>query len=272
MREKSDKTSREARILIFGLAIFICVFLGPFETSVDLGLWDRVTFWTISIVAVGFSIEFCVTTTLDSNWLKRLHVLLKLLIGAMIGAVPGAAFMIIINMIMRPQRLVGSDFPMTWFQVTILAMLIVGMEHLIWVRLNGPGTKLSRTETEMEPDTQQASEPVETIARARLFSRLPNSLREAQLISMSMQDHYVEINTTLGSEMLLMRLSDAIDLLDGLEGAQTHRSHWAAKLHSVSMSKVGRRHELLLSNGQKLPVSNSFKDDVERMLNEKGQA
>lgn len=106
----------------------------------------------------------------------------------------------------------------------------------------------------------------------RLFQRLPTRLREAQIISMSMQDYYVEVTTTKGSEMILMRLSDAMDLLDGIEGVQTHRSHWAASAHADTLSRAGRRHELKLKDGRSVPVSSSYRDTVERMLNEKGQA
>jgi DNA-binding LytR/AlgR family response regulator len=68
--------------------------------------------------------------------------------------------------------------------------------------------------------------------------------------------------------MLMLRLSDAIDLLDGKSGVQTHRSHWAAKTHAKSLGKVARRHELLLTDGRSLPVSSSYKDAVKTMLKE----
>jgi len=71
--------------------------------------------------------------------------------------------------------------------------------------------------------------------------------------------------------MILMRLSDAIDLLDGIEGVQTHRSHWAARAHASSLSRVDRRHQLALKDGRSVPVSNSYRANVEQMLNEKGQ-
>ena len=152
-----------------------------------------------------------------------------------------------------------------WFKVTIMAILIAGLEHLIWTRFRLP----------LSSDVQDESSEQERLApfsAPRLLSRLPDRLRMAQIISMSMQDHYVEINTTLGSEMLLMRLSDAIDLLDGMSGAQTHRSHWVARDHAQHLTKVARRHELTLSDGRKLPVSNRYLDAVKNLLKEKERA
>ena len=82
----------------------------------------------------------------------------------------------------------------------------------------------------------------------------------------------MNVTTTLGSEMILMRMADAIDLLDGIAGVQTHRSHWAAQAHSNGLTRVARRHTLALSDGRSIPVSSSYRNAVEQMLNEKGQA
>lgn len=268
MREISTRTPKDERILVFGLAIFMCVFFGPFDTIIDLGFWQRVSFWTVAITSVGMVIELCMIGVLESRWCENWYVGLKLTLGAMIGAVPGTSFMVAINTLFRPEHLSNLNFPTVWLKVTIMALLIAGLEHLIWMRFR---SRQSSDHFEIV-DTDQPAAPPDVIALPRLFSRLPDKLREGQIISMSMQDHYVEISTTLGSEMLLMRLSDAIDLLDGMAGAQTHRSHWAARSHAISLAKSARRHELTLSNGDKVPVSNSYKSAVENMLNGKRRA
>ena len=48
-------------------------------------------------------------------------------------------------------------------------------------------------------------------------------------IALQGEDHYVRIHTALGSELVLMRLGDAIQELDGLEGERVHRSWWVAR-------------------------------------------
>lgn len=265
MREKVQRTSKDERIVVYGVAIFVCVFFGPFDTILDLSFWERAAFWTVAITSVGLVIELCMIAVLESRWAANWHIALKLCLGAMIGAVPGGSFMIAINKIFRPEHLDGLVFPTLWFKVTIMAILIAGLEHLIWTRFRLP----------LSSDVQDESSEQDRLApfsAPRLLSRLPDRLRMAQIISMSMQDHYVEINTTLGSEMLLMRLSDAIDLLDGMSGAQTHRSHWVARDHAQHLTKVARRHELTLSDGRKLPVSNRYLDAVKNLLKEKERA
>ena len=267
MRENSANSKMDQRILVFAIAIALCVFLGPFNTTYDLDFWNRLAFWTIAITAVGTVIERCMRATVESPWLEKLHVAFRMLFGAMMGAIPGTSIIVAINMLFRPEHLIDAHFPVLWVQVTIMALFIAGLELLISNRFTAPVAAI-----QIPPQEQQSGQdPQKTISIPRLYHRLPDKLREGQIISMSMQDHYVEVTTTLGSEMLLMRLSDAIDLLDGMAGVQTHRSHWAARGHTISLAKAARRFDLTLSDGRKLPVSSRYKEAVEQMLNEQGQ-
>ena len=94
MREIAKYHSPDQRIAVFALAIFMCVFLGPFGTGEDLIFWDRVVFWTIAVTVVGLFIEFCISAALDSRWLSWAHALIQIAIGAAIGSVPGTSFVI----------------------------------------------------------------------------------------------------------------------------------------------------------------------------------
>ncbi|MEN8891760.1 LytTR family DNA-binding domain-containing protein [Planktotalea arctica] len=276
MREKASRTPRDERILVFGLAIFVCVFFGPFATSDDLTFWNRVAFWTIGISVIGYIIEACMIAIRDSPTFARVHIVFRLFLGALVGAVPGTSFIVAINMLFRPDHLETVNFPTLWAQVSIMALLIAGLEHLIWTRFRAqPEIELKTHSPPKDEEPQIADDATikpAAVMIPRLYQRLPDRLREAQIISMSMQDHYVEVTTTLGSDMLLMRLSDAVDLLDGMPGTQTHRSHWVSCKHSASLAKSGRRYEVTLSDGRTLPVSNRNKDALEQMLNGKRQA
>lgn len=52
-----------------------------------------------------------------------------------------------------------------------------------------------------------------------------------------------------------MRLSDAIAELEGLEGAQTHRSWWVARDAIVDVERGDGRAVLKLKSGIEVPVS-----------------
>ena len=55
-----------------------------------------------------------------------------------------------------------------------------------------------------------------------------------------------------------MRLADALAELDGLEGAQTHRSWWVAKAAVTDARRSDGRGALTLKNGVEAPVSRSY--------------
>jgi len=85
--------------------------------------------------------------------------------------------------------------------------------------------------------------------------RLPDRLRGARLLAVEAEDHYLRFHTDRGSDLLLMRLGDAVAELEGLGGAQTHRSWWAARDAVVDVERRGGRATLRLVNGLAVPVS-----------------
>jgi hypothetical protein len=91
-------------------------------------------------------------------------------------------------------------------------------------------------------------------ASARLLDRL-NPRLGGEVIALQGEDHYVRVHTAVGSELLLMRLGDAIQELDGLEGERVHRSWWVARQAVDEASMDGRRACLTLSNGLKVMAS-----------------
>ena len=109
-----------------------------------------------------------------------------------------------------------------------------------------------------------ARQPVETHAAApgaaapRFLDRMPAKLRGASLYAVEAEDHYLRLHTDRGSDLILMRLTDAVAELEGLEGAQTHRSWWVAKAAVDSVRREGGRALLRLKSGTEAPVSRSY--------------
>lgn len=89
----------------------------------------------------------------------------------------------------------------------------------------------------------------------KFLERLPPKLKGAQIYAVSAEDHYLRLHTSKGSDLILMRLSDAISELEGLEGAQAHRSWWVARDAVESVRREGDRVTFLLKGGVEAPVS-----------------
>ncbi|WP_395945171.1 LytTR family DNA-binding domain-containing protein [Brevundimonas sp.] len=107
-------------------------------------------------------------------------------------------------------------------------------------------------QTHAAPASEPAPRP------ARFLDRLPMKLRGATIHAVQAEDHYLRIHTDRGSDLILMRLSDAVEELDGLEGAQTHRSWWVAQAAVRGVDRNDGRATLTLVDGVRVPVSRRY--------------
>ncbi|GGC05407.1 hypothetical protein GCM10011494_24960 [Novosphingobium endophyticum] len=96
---------------------------------------------------------------------------------------------------------------------------------------------------------------------AVLRSRLSPGF-QGPVLALQSEDHYVRVHGENGSELLLMRLRDAIAEMAGVEGEQVHRSWWIARHAIATAEPAGRSWKIILKNGAAAPVA---RDSVERL-------
>ena len=108
------------------------------------------------------------------------------------------------------------------------------------------------------PDEGVAAPP----SPPRFLERLPLRLRGAELWAVESEDHYLRLHTSKGQDLILMRLADAIAELEGLEGAQTHRSWWVARDAIVDARRGDGRAILKLKDDTEVPVSRTFAGEL----------
>ena len=87
-----------------------------------------------------------------------------------------------------------------------------------------------------------------------LTDQLPSELG-SDVIALEMEDHYVRVHTALGSELVLMRLRDAMAHVADIEGHQVHRSWWVARGAVEDVRREGRNIRLILARGIEAPVA-----------------
>jgi len=92
---------------------------------------------------------------------------------------------------------------------------------------------------------------------AALRSRVPRELG-CEIVALEAEDHYVRVHTPKGSTLVLMRLSDAIELLDEALGMRVHRSWWVARRAVESFERDGQQVVLRLTNGARVPVGRTY--------------
>jgi hypothetical protein len=99
---------------------------------------------------------------------------------------------------------------------------------------------------------RQGAQPV------RFLNRLPPGLRGAEVWAVEAEDHYLRVHTSQGQDLMLVRLSDAVAELEGIEGAQVHRSWWVARDAIIDVRRGNGRATLKLKGDVEAPVSRTY--------------
>lgn len=238
----------ERKIAAFFGGVLVLALTGPFGTYQEMSFAERVIFWVIVLTAAGFFMHILVTTAMASRHLAKLPGVVRIGIGAALAGLPGAAVVIFVHGVFRPPLSLADELPLIWVQVALICW-VLGI-----VEFHDFGTPEDRTTPPR---------------RTALHKRLPPELGD-EIISISMQDHYAEVTTTLGSYMILIRLTDAMQELDAIPGLRVHRSHYVTTAHLRKLRRDGGRLRVVLSDGRDLPVSASYVDAVRAALRERG--
>lgn len=111
-------------------------------------------------------------------------------------------------------------------------------------------------------DHSQMPEAKSVTAQAPIFKRLKPALREGKLCALRSEGHYVRVHTSLGDELILMRLKDAVEEVGKVEGRRVHRSWWVAR-HAIEES-VQEKGKLMLKVRPDLtvPVSRNARPEL----------
>ena len=248
-------TMRELRILViskqfwvgFLAVIFVLSISGPFGTLAQLGFLDRLFYWTVT----GFVTFFLGITTsflvgLSLNMLGA-HEFVARAIGALIAGLPVAAFVWYFNSWIFSSQMTGF-----W----MLALYCCGISIAVTLLFY-----LIEPKDPIQPDG--STPPKQT--SLPFFDRLDAKIGR-DLISLQSQDHYTQITTTAGSQLLLLRLTDACSELAPYSGLRVHRSWWVARDHIIEMIRKNSRYLLKLSNGEEIPVGRTFINEVRAAL------
>lgn len=235
----------------FVLALGFFTTIGPFGTFEMPFLW-RLSYW---FMALGAGWVFVSCSLVGLRQLGYVHTdapALRVAIAILLAALPTAVAVLAIESVMRPTD--GPFWNLKTMAYVALVCLVIGGVVYGFVR-----HRFTRPETAPAsgPDTAPHSGPAEPPAHATFLRRLPPQLG-SDLISLSSQDHYVEVTTENGRELIHMRLSDALHELRDFPGQQIHRSHWIAARAFRGLSRENGKLMAHLSDDRRLVVSRSF--------------
>lgn len=243
----------------FLVTVAFLAYLGPFGTWDALGVLDRVAFWAIAVGVNWICANFVFTVTLRAFFAREWPSWAGVVLASLLSAVPGTAAVWMAAAVYLDYRFsVLSQILRLYAQVAVLQLVIGALVYYIIERslrlreaasgsFSSGGDSGSAIPREQAPGT----------AAAALLARLPEPKR-GELRHLRMQDHYIEVHTDRGMEMVLLRFRDALQEVERVDGMQVHRSHWVARAAVDGVERSGGRVTLRLVNGTRVPVSRSF--------------
>ena len=222
-------------------AALVLTLTGAFGSG-DAPFPERLVYWLIVLAAGsawGVACQHLLTGRMDVEARPWRHILiLTALIAAPMCLFVWAATGLFFNGRLYP----ASFLPLLVVPVVTVTAAVCALEVFLG--------RASPVQTHASADA--AAPP------ARFIERLPLHLYGARLIAVEAEDHYLRVHTDRGSDLILMRLSDALGELEGLEGAQTHRSWWVARDAVRGASRSDGRATLTLEGGIFAPVSRRY--------------
>lgn len=217
----------------------LLAYLAPFGSE-RADIYRRMIYWPGVIVGgtlVGIVVSAAVGAVFDG---ARRRPIATTFLTAAVMTMPAALLVWAVTQAVFGAQLLS--FPGLLPPVFLLSLAMTGLNQL--------------AERRARP-----SEPASVAARpteVRFLERLPPRLRGAELHAVQAEDHYLRLHTSAGSDLILLRLADAIAELEGLDGAQTHRSWWVARAAVRDVRRGDGRAVLVLPGGVEAPVSRSF--------------
>jgi LytTr DNA-binding domain len=243
-------------------------FLGPFGTYLSGDFLLRVgRWWFILMIAYVVSrplIEFWRWLALQTGLPQGSMVFW----GSMLSSFPMALIWRVFGR--EEVRMLGGYTGLLPFALLCSAMVLVVVwwakradDHLL---VHYPATLSRLYVTDAPPPVSSPSWPgmaMSQSGRPRLHDRLPAGF-DGAVLALESEDHYVRVHGAGQSELLLMRLRDAIAEMDAVPGEQTHRSWWVARGAVAIVDGNGRNREIRLINGVKVPVARDSVDRLQR--------
>lgn len=234
----------------FAAVVLIFWVTGPYGTAERLAAAPRLGFWLVLHAAAwSIAVLFAVTANillagrLASMFLRMLagSVAAAPAIGLAVEAIDAATF----GTAMTPASLAESTA--SGLLLSVLFCLIT------WMTMSAEQAGKLSPPAPAQNGSAQADVP--------LLRRLKPENRGA-VLHVTVADHYTEVTTSRGRELVLLRFSDALDELGETPGLQVHRSHFVADAHVERLRRTDGRLAVVTKDGRDIPVSRSRAEAV----------
>lgn len=235
LREMRDVfINPKAVVVLMGISIILTV-MAPFGTHEIDPVIVRFGYWAIIVVSTALTASFLGDAVMIACK-DKISRIAAVALSAIASAVGVCVVVLAVNWLIFGLVPFGPEIWSFVSTVFVISLVISGIFAFL------------------DSQPNEASAPP-------ILARLPFERRGA-LLSLSAVDHYVNVRTKKGNQLVLMRLADAMNEVGSTEGLQVHRSHWVARDAIQSVKRDGDRAILTLIDGTEIPASRRFIPDL----------
>ena len=250
---------------VLGAGVLLLTVVGPIGIEDSLSPIRRLAFVALCSV---FCWPLCHALSAAVLYLARsrqpVEILLACAAGELFMAVPCGAVVYAFYGLFLPYD--GADFTLLQLYLNTAVLILACRSIIHYVACQGIEPKLAG-KAGAQPDARvqnQAGTPesaavpeAQEESRHRFFERMPEMVGR-DIVYLAVSGHYINVFTTAGSCLVLMRLADAIAALGDL-GLQVHRSYWVAYRHIIGVQRRDGRMALRLTGSHEVPVSRTHR-------------
>jgi DNA-binding LytR/AlgR family response regulator len=235
----------------FAVVVLLFTVTGPYGTMNSMPIGTRFAYWLlVQTVAWSIAISFSVMAEI---LLRRQigSMFWRMIVGSLVATVPIAASLSIIGFALKGEV---ATLVSLLQQIAFTAPLCALFCLLTYMTMHSQITAASGIENPTI-DKTEPSAPI--LARLKPENRGP-------ILRLAVQDHYTEVVTNRGRELILLRFADAMQETGTIEGMQLHRSHWVASAHVERLKRDNGKLFVVTHDGMAIPVSRPYAEDARR--------
>ena len=229
-------------LVAWGLLTVMMALAGPFGSYDQVSLPERLIVWLV-LTALAIVVAIAMRVIVYSRWGIR-----DFWRGG--GLASALSAVVLTPVFLHLATISGA----TYLTVPPSAVEIAGFVFCLNMGFCAFRHALEPPSVAALTDEAPVAQPV---ALPRLAERLAEDMR-GPILRISGRDHYVDVTTPQGVSSVLMRFSDALAELEGVDGLQVHRSHWVSAEAVTEGARDGGRPALRLSNGDLVPISRTY--------------
>jgi DNA-binding LytR/AlgR family response regulator len=225
-------------------------FAGPFGSYPAFPTATRYAFW-LGLTAAGAAAAVAADAVLPRKKLRA--GLIRIGAVALVSALPMTFVVAWTMSLVQPGRIFTPQQLPALFAAVAAVQLLVVYATTATTPTADAAEAPGRAPALPEPEAQA----VPAAFPAALLSRLPPGIG-SNIIALETEDHYLRVHAVGGSALILMRMADAVVLLDPQLGAQVHRRWWVAQAAVAGVRTEGQKLSLRLIDNSLVPVGRTF--------------